>query len=90
MKKTHPLFIQNKLHWYIYGLLRGCTVSEKLPKSPVFGPSLIHLLRLLGSQQYPQIGVLLTLFSTWRTENSLAEINLESMEGGGRGGDKGL
>jgi hypothetical protein len=65
--------------------LRGGTVSEKLPKIPLFGPSLIHRLRLIGSQQHPQSGVLLTSFSTWGTENSLAEINLESM-----GGDKGL
>jgi hypothetical protein len=33
-------------------------------------------------QQLPQSGVLLTLFSTWGTENSLAEINLESTGGG--------
>ena len=74
-------FIQNKLHWHIYRLLRGRTVSEMLPKIPLFGPSLIHQLRLLGSQQHPQSGVLLTSFSTWGTENSLAEINLESMGG---------
>jgi hypothetical protein len=65
--------------------LRSCTVSEELPKIPLFGPSLIHQLWLLGSQQHPQSGVLLTSFSTWGTENSLAEINLEST-----GGDKGL
>ena len=47
-------------------------------KIPLFGPSLIHQLRLLGSQQHPKIGVLLTSFSTWGTENGLAEINLES------------
>ena len=46
---------------------------------------LIHQLRLLGSHQYPQGGVLLTSFSTWVTENSLADIKLESA-----GGDKGL
>jgi hypothetical protein len=63
---------------YICRLLRGRTVSEKLPKIPLFGPSLIHQLRLLVSQQHPQSGVLLTSFSTWGTENSLAEINLES------------
>jgi hypothetical protein len=65
--------------------LRGRTVSEKLPKSPLFGTSLIHQLRFIGSQQHPQSGVLLTSFSTWGTENSLAEINLEST-----GGYKGL
>jgi hypothetical protein len=65
--------------------LRGRTVSEKLPKIPLFGPSLIHHLRLLGSQQHPQSRVILTLFSTWGTENSLAEINLESA-----GGDNGF
>jgi len=65
--------------------LRGRTVSENLPKFPLFGPSLIHQLPILGSQQHPQIGVLLTSFSTWGTENNLAEINLEST-----GGDKQL
>jgi len=70
-----PFFkIQNKLQWHIYRLLRDCRVSEMLPKIPLFAPSLIHL----GSQQHPQSGVLLTSFSTWVTENSLAEINLES------------
>jgi len=59
-------------------LLRGRTVSENLPQIPLFGPSLIHQLRLLGSQQHPQSGVFLTSFSTLGTENSLAEINLES------------
>jgi hypothetical protein len=39
---------------------------------------LIHQLRLLGSQQHPPNGVLLISFSSWGTENSLAEINLES------------
>jgi hypothetical protein len=65
--------------------LRGHTVSEKLLKFPLIGPSLINQLWLLGSQQHPQNGVLLTSFLTWGTENSLAEINLESM-----GGDKWL
>jgi hypothetical protein len=58
--------------------LRGRTVSENLPKIPLFGPSLIHQLLLLGSQQHPQSGAFLSSFSTWGTENSLAEINLES------------
>jgi hypothetical protein len=40
---------------------------------------LIHWLLLLGSQQHPESGVLLTSFSTSGTENILAEINLESM-----------
>jgi len=65
--------------------LRGHTVSEKLPKFPLFGPSIIHQLWLLGSQQHPQSGVLVTSFLTWGAENSLAEINLEST-----GGDKGF
>ena len=69
--------------------MRGRTVSEKLPKIPLFGPSLIHQLRLFGSQQHPQIGVLLTSFSTCGTENSLAEINLESTAEGGGGVTKG-
>ena len=48
MRKAHTFFflIQNKLHWHIYRLLRSRTVSEKLPKIPLFGPSLIHRLRL--------------------------------------------
>jgi hypothetical protein len=58
--------------------LRGRSASEKLPKITVFGIYLIHQLRLLGFQQHPQNGVLLTLFSTWGSQNSLAEINLES------------
>jgi len=59
-------------------LLRIRTFSEKLQKIPLFGPSLIQLLRLLASQQHQESGVLLTLFSMWGTENSLAEIeNLE-------------
>jgi hypothetical protein len=58
--------------------LRGRKLSEKLPKIPRFGSSLIYQLRLLESKQHPQSGVHLTLFSTWGTENSMAEINLES------------
>jgi hypothetical protein len=71
------------------GMYTGFCAVVQLQKScrkiHLFGPSLIHLLRLFGSQQHPQSGVLLTSFSTWGTENSLAEINLEST-----GGDKGL
>jgi hypothetical protein len=59
----------------------GRTISEKLPKIPLFGPSFTLQLRLLGSQEHSQIGVLLTSFSTWGTGNSLAEINLESTGG---------
>jgi hypothetical protein len=77
-EKDTPFYIQNKLHWQIYRLFRGHTVSKKLPKIPLFGPSLIHQLQLLGSEQHPQSEVLLTSFSTRGTENSLAEINLES------------
>jgi hypothetical protein len=61
------------------------TVSEKLQNVPLFGASLIHQLWLLGSWQNPQSEVLLTSFSTWGTESSLVDINLE----GGRG-DKGF
>jgi hypothetical protein len=49
-------------------LLCGRTVSEELPKIPLFGPSLIHHLQLLGSQQHPQCSVRLTSFSTWERE----------------------
>jgi len=72
------LSIQNELHWHKYRLLRAPTLSEKLQKCPLFGPYLIYQLRLFGSQQHPQSGVLLTSFSTWGTENILAEINLEN------------
>jgi hypothetical protein len=65
MKKAHNFcLIQNKLHWHIYRLLRCRTFFEKLPKIPLFGPSLINQLRLLGCQQRPQSGVFLTSFST--------------------------
>jgi hypothetical protein len=60
-------------------------VSGNRLKVSVFGPSLIHQLWLLGSQQHPQNGALLTSFSTLETENSLAEINLENT-----GDDEGL
>jgi hypothetical protein len=60
-------------------------VSEKLLKIYLFEPSLIHQLRLLGSQQHRQSGVLVASFSTWETENRLAEINLENTRD-----DKGL
>jgi hypothetical protein len=63
--------------------LRSHTVSEKLPKITLFGPSLIHQLQLIGSQQHQQNGVLLTSFSTWGTQNGLVEINMESTGGGG-------
>ena len=63
-------------HTHIYRLLRCHKVSEKLQKIPLFWLSLIHKLRLLGSQQH--------LFSNWGTENRLAETNLISI-----GGDKG-
>jgi len=89
MRKTHTFFFFkfkiSSIGVHLYRLLHGRTVSETLPKIPLFGPSCIHQLRLLGSQQHPQNGVLLTLFPTWRTENCLAEINLEST-----GVDKGL
>ena len=71
IEETCLFLIQNKLHWPIYGVLHGRKLSEKLPKIPLSGLSLIHQLRLLGSQQHPQSGVLLTSFSTWGTEYSL-------------------
>ena len=40
MKKTHIRFlIQNKLNWNIHRFLRSHTVSEKMLKIPLFGPS---------------------------------------------------
>jgi hypothetical protein len=81
MRKKHHFFIQNKINWDIYRLLRGRTVSEKLPKIHLLGRFLIHRLRLLGFQKHPQSGALLSSFSTSGTENILVEINLESTRG---------
>ena len=83
VRKTHYFLFNSKLAplAYIYKLLRGRTVSEKLPKIILFGPFLIHQLRLLGSQQHAQSEVLLTSFSTWGTENNPTEINLQSTVG---------
>jgi hypothetical protein len=78
IEDTQLFLIQNKLNWHYIQALRGRTFSEKLPKITLSRPSLIHQLRLLGSQQHPQSGVLLTSFATSGTENSLTEINLES------------
>jgi hypothetical protein len=61
--------------------LRCRRISEKLPKIPPFGSSLINQVRFVGSQQHPQSGVFLTSFSVWGTENILAMST---------GGDKGL
>ena len=49
LKKTRTFLIQNKLQWYTYTILRGGTGCENMPKIPLFGTSLIHQLRLLGS-----------------------------------------
>jgi len=68
MRKTRNFFIQSELHWHKYRLLRGRTISEMFPEN----------FQLFGSKQYTQIRVYLTSFSTWRKENSLMEINLES------------
>jgi hypothetical protein len=46
--------MKNILHWHIYMQLRGRTISEKLANFSLFGPSLIHQLRLLGFQHQPQ------------------------------------
>jgi hypothetical protein len=61
--------------------LRGRTFFEKLLKINLFEPYLIHQLRLLGSQQSAESGVLLTLFLSWGTEYNLTGINLESTGG---------
>jgi hypothetical protein len=80
-----PFFIFKISSIGIYTGFCAVVVSEKLPKIPLFGPSLIHQLWLLGSQQHPHVGVLLISFSNFGTENILLEMNLDSM-----GGDKGL
>jgi hypothetical protein len=75
---TYLFFTQNKLHWHIYKLLHCFTVSAKTAENSSFWTFFNYKLWLLGSQQHPQSGVLLTSFSTWGTENSLLEINLKS------------
>ena len=85
MRRIYAFFIQNKFHCHIYRLLWGRTLFENLPKIPLFGPCLIHQVRVFGSQQHPQIGHPIISFSTWGTENRLAEINLQ-----GTGSEKGL
>ena len=81
MLKIHNLFLFKissiGIYIYICRLSRGPTVPEKLLKIPLFGPSLIHQLWLLGSQQRAQSVVFLTSFSNWGIENSLAEMNIE-------------
>ena len=73
MRKTHTFCkIQNKLLWHIN---RFCAVVQFLKRRRKFiffyFTLLVHNLLLLGSQQYPQSGVLAS-FSIWGTENSLA------------------
>jgi hypothetical protein len=63
----------------VYTGFCAVVVYENLPNFSLFVPALVHQLQLLGSQQHPQSGVLLISFSTWGTENSLADINLEIM-----------
>jgi hypothetical protein len=53
-------------------------VSEKLPKIPLFGPSLFPSYGFLDLNNICKYGVLLTSFSTQGTKNSLVEINLKS------------
>jgi hypothetical protein len=77
--KTQTFFLFKISSTDTYTGFCAVVVSEKLLKIPLFGPSLIHQLQLLGSQQHSQSGVLWTSLSTWKTDNSLEETNLESM-----------
>ena len=75
-----------KLNVSSIGIYAGfCVVIQFLKSCRKFLFLDLHQLRLLGSQQHSQSGVLLTSFSTRGTENNLAEINLEIT-----GGVKGL
>jgi hypothetical protein len=81
IREMHTFFFfinQNKLHWHICSFCVVVQFPKSSQKFLFFGPSLIHQLRPLGSQQHPQSEVLLNSFSTWGTENSLADINLDS------------
>ena len=51
------IYVYIYIYIYTYRHLRGRTISEKLSKILLFGPSLIHQLRLLGPQQNSQSGV---------------------------------
>jgi hypothetical protein len=77
IEDTHFFLIQNKLHWHIYGLLRRRTVSEKLPKIPFFGAFFNSSVTASWISATSAKWSLLISFSTWGTENSQAEINLE-------------
>jgi hypothetical protein len=90
MKKAHNFFLFKISSIGIYTDV--CTVVQFLKSCQKFlflDLSLIHQLRRLRSQQHPRSGVILTSFTTWGTENSAADINLE-ITGAGEGGDKGL
>jgi hypothetical protein len=59
--------------------LRGRTVSEKLLKIPLFGPSLIHQLRLLGSQQHPQSGTELAVHEKFKLDNRCSNNQVQQL-----------
>ena len=80
---TYLFFIQNKLKWHIYGLLRSHTVSEKLLKIPLFGPSLILSYGFLDLSDIHKVESFYLHFQLG--EQRLMKINLESTRG-----DKGL
>jgi hypothetical protein len=69
--------------------LRGRTVSEKLLKIPLFGPSLIQQLRLLGSQQHSSKWGPFNFIFNFRNKKYSGGDKSEEY-GGGRVGDKGL
>jgi hypothetical protein len=54
MRKTRNFFLFKISSIGIYTVFCGHTVSENVPKIPLFGPTLIHQLRLLESQKHPQ------------------------------------
>ena len=86
MRKTLNYFsIQNKLllDIYIYRLLRDRTVSENLPKFPVFGTCLIHQLQLPGSQQHSNIQIL-------EPFNLIFNLGKRKLSGGDKSGDYGV
>jgi hypothetical protein len=78
MRKTHNFFL---FKISFIGIHIGfCVVVQFMKSCRKLHFFYLHPLRLLRSQQHPQSGVLVTSFSTWRTENSLAEINVENTE----------
>ena len=84
VRKSHTFFLSKRSPFDIYTCFCAGVQFLKSCRKFLF----MDLLEFISygffwSQQHPQNEVLLTSFSTWGTENSLGEINLESNGWGG-------